>query len=191
MGNTFAINTTRNREFQVEQELLAMGLHPWVPKRRDSRYVKEKRAAVWYDRPYVPKLIFCVIPAVYWPDVYGLKNVIGKPFALSAMDIRGVEAHTKHDGRKVPATPGLIQFKSAVAAEYEDCCRLEKNSNYQCKYHPGQALEVLDGPFEGFRAEFKKVIKRAHDEYSRLSLCVDIFGRETPIEIDPDRGQEL
>lgn len=188
MTNTYAINTTRNQEFRVEGELQDLGLHPWVPRRLDSRYVKEKRAAVWYDRAYVPKLLFCVIPAIYWPDVVMLKHVIGKPFPLSRRDIDGTPGHHKKtDGRWVEPVPGLVQFKASVEAEYADSERRRANSEYQCQYQPGQALELLHGAFEGFPAKFMDVVKRAHDDYAKLRVEVMVLGRETTVEVDPDK----
>lgn len=192
MSNTYAINTTRGQEFRVADDLRALGLHPWVPCRLDSRYVKEKRSAVWYDRPYVPKLMFCVFPAVLWPDVVSTKHIIGKPFTLSDQDIAGQPAYdiTGAEGeviRHVPAKAGLKAFRASVEAEYADAQKRQRNSEYQCAFIPGQALEILDGPFEGFPAEFKKTIKQAHQDYAQLRVSVDIFGRETPVDVDPDQ----
>ncbi|MBN8189533.1 hypothetical protein JF540_22870 [Salipiger thiooxidans] len=187
MTNTYAINTTRNQEFAVATEIEAIGLKCWAPKRLDSRYIKEKREAVWYDRPYVPKLIFAVIPAIYWRDVFNLKHVIGKPVALSSRDLDGVPGHYKKtDGSWCPPVYGLKQFKASVTAEYDDAKRMQANSSYQCKYVPGQALEILSGPFEGFKGEFEKIVKEAYKGYPQLRLSVDILGRGTRVDIDPD-----
>jgi transcriptional antiterminator NusG len=132
-------------------------------------------------------LLFCVIPAIYWRDVVEMTHVIGKPVRLSRLDIEGVPAHTGPDGKPVAARAGLMSFRAAVEREYEDRERLRANSEYQCQYRPGQALEILDGAFAGFPAEFKRVVRRAHDEYSKIVVGVEIFGRETPAEIDPDK----
>lgn len=177
MSNTYAINTTRNREFEVERELIGLGLHPWVPKYLASKYVKEKRETVWYDKPYVSKLMFCVIPAIYWPEVVGLKHVIGKPLELSRRDIDG----------SCYGVSGLLQFKACVEAEYADRERLKANSEYQCQYQPGQALELLEGSFRGLEAVFKETIKRAHDDYHKIRVEIDILGRQTLLEVDPDK----
>lgn len=196
MTNTYAINTTRNQEFTVERELQDMGLHPWVPRFLASKYVKEKRETVWFDRAYVPKLLFCVIPAIYWRDVVELKHVIGKPLEFSRRDIEGVPAHHKLKGDEepgngtgdfVPEVPGFKQFKASVEAEYADRERLRANSEYKCQYQPGQALIMLAGAFEGFEAVFKDTIKRAHDDYYRLRVSVEILGRKTIVETDPDK----
>lgn len=191
MTNTYAINCTRGKEFDVEAELVSLGLHPWVPRRLEAKYVKEKRQAVWYDKPYVPKLMFCVIPAIYWRDVFELKHVIGKPTELSRLDIEGQPACKieTRDGTLVdrPARHGLKDFRNAVTAEYEDMQRRKVNSEYQCQYLPGQALEILSGAFAGFTGEFKQIIKGAADDYAKLRVEVQIFGRDTPVDIDPDK----
>lgn len=188
MSNTYAINTTRGKEFAVSDELKALGLNPWVPTILASKYVKEKRSYSWYDKPYVGKLIFCVIPAIMWPDVAALKHVIGKPLALSQRDIDGTPAHFNTASRlDVPAVPGLRTFKAAVAAEYADRARQRANSEYECQYAPGDALKMLSGPWEGFTAEFSGVIKRAHEGYAKLRVEIDMFGRSTPVEVDPDK----
>lgn len=190
MTNTYAINTTRGKEFAVEADLVALGVTPWVARRLDSKYIKEKRQTVWYDVPYVPKLLFCVFPAVYWNDVRAIKHVIGKPIALSERDIRGTPGYDikGRDGktRKIAPLNGLNDFQASVAAEYADKQRNRQNSEYECQYTPGQALEMLAGPFEGMPVAFDRAIKRAHNHYSKLRVSVEVFGRATMVEVDPD-----
>lgn len=187
MTNTYWMNVTKQQEFSVEDDLIEMGLNPWVPRALTMKNVKERKSPVWYDKPYVPKLVFCVIPAIYYTDVKKLKHVIGNPMPLSRRDIDGCPAYIKPDsGKPCPEVPGLVAFKKAVEAEYKDMERRRKNNEYQCLYRPGQALEILSGPFEGFTAEFKKTIKAAHDEFANLRVEVDIFGRATRLDVSPD-----
>lgn len=187
MTNTYAVITTRNREFVVEQEMREMGLRPWVPKALCSRKIPERKDPVWYDRPYVPKVIFCVIPAVYYRDVLGLKYVNGHPYALSRLDIEGMPAHTvKGTSTLVPAKPGLKVFKEVVEAEYAATERLRDLGEWECKYAPGQALEIIRGPFEGFPGRFQKTVKEAKSGHPMLKLHVELFGRTTAIEVAPD-----
>lgn len=201
MSNTYAINTTRGKEFEVEAELQALGLKPWVPRILLSKTVKEKPEPIWYDRAYIPKLIFCVIPAVYWPDVREIKHIHGQPFPFSQRDIEGKSAGyltepkpNEHkfvlDGegnrKPIPAIAGLKDFKALVDAEYADKERLMTNNSYQCEYKAGQALELIVGAFKGYPAVFDKVIKNAHDDYAKLSVTVNIMGNDTPVQVDPD-----
>lgn len=178
MTNTYAINCTRGKEFTVEGELQDMGLHPWVPRMLASKYIKEQRRVKWYDRPYVSKLIFCVIPAIYWPDVVKLKHVIGKPKELSWRDM---------NGDKALGAVGLIDFQRAVAAEYSDMERKRANSEYECQFEPGQAVEMLLNQFTELPAVFKEAVKQAHDEYAKLRCDVEMMGRTVSVEVDPDQ----
>lgn len=191
MTNTYAINTTRGKEFDVEAELIRLGLHPWVPRRLESKYIKEKRQAVWYDRPYVPKLMFCVIPAVYWRDVFELKHVIGKPSELSRLDIEGQAGCIikRPDGSQVTREPryGLKDFRNAVEAEYQDMQRRKVNSEYQCQYEPGQALELLDQAFADLGATFVKVVRDARGDYAKLRVEMEMMGRAVTVDVDPDK----
>lgn len=201
MSNTYAINTTNGKEFEVEAELQALGLHPWVPRILMSKMVKEKKNPVWYDRAYVPKLIFCVIPAIRWPDVTAIKEIHGKPFAFSQRDIEGRKAgfltHPKPNDhtpildangglQPIKAIAGLKDFKAVVEAEYAERKRLQANNDFQCHYVPGQALELLRGAFVGMPARFMDTIHHAHDDYAKLRVEVDIFGRPTRVEMRPD-----
>lgn len=193
MTNTYVINTTRGKEFKVEDDLTAMGLKPWVPKRLVNKPLRKKDKPIWFDQAYIPKLMFCVIPAIYFRDVLELKHVIGNPGELSRRDIEGVPAHTKRFtdryGREIHVAeiPGLKRFKDAVEAEYADAQRRQRNNEYQCAYEPGQALEMLSGAFEGLPAVFHDVMRQAHDEYAKLRVKVTVFGRETTVELDPDK----
>lgn len=193
MTNTYAINTTKNREFEVAEELKTIGLHPWVPKMLASRYVKEKREVVWWDRAYIPKLMFCVIPAIYWRDVVEIKHVIGKPLRLSRLDIDGMPAM---NGR--PPRYGLRDFQQVVHAEYLDAqarresyenadARRKANTEFQCHYKPGQALEILDAAFQGMPATFRAMVRHAHDDFAKLRVEIEIFGAPREVEVDPDK----
>ena len=43
----------------------------------------------------------------------------------------------------------------------------------------GEAVKVIDGPFNGFTGEIKEV----HEDKKKLNVMVKIFGRPTPIEL--------
>ncbi len=187
MANTYAINTTRGKEFQVESELQELGLHPWVPRRLDSKKIKQHKERVWFDSPYVSKMIFCAFPAVYWKDVCDLKHVIGKPIEISQVGMRGTPAYvlqTRIGPKQIPRRFGLVDFREAVEAEYAEAKRKQANNLYQCTFVPGQAVEVLEGQFEGFQVLFKKAIQRAHEDFARIQVEMVGFGASV-IEIDP------
>lgn len=168
--NTYAINTVRNKEFEVAQELSDLGLPMvWCPIALASKYLKQQREYKFYDRAYISKLIFAVIPAIYYSDAIALKHVIGKPLELNRYDCKE-----------------LGQFRARVEAEYEDARRKQANSEYRCQFEPGQALEVVSGVFADKSAIFRGLVEKSHDEYAKLKLELELMGRPTFVEIDPD-----
>lgn len=46
-------------------------------------------------------------------------------------------------------------------------------------YHVGEAVKVIDGPFNGFTG----VIEEINEEKKKLKVMVKIFGRKTPLEL--------
>lgn len=46
-------------------------------------------------------------------------------------------------------------------------------------YHAGEAVKVIDGPFNGFNG----VIEEINEEKKKLKVMVKIFGRKTPLEL--------
>jgi transcriptional antiterminator NusG len=46
-------------------------------------------------------------------------------------------------------------------------------------YHMGEAVKVIDGPFNGFNG----VIEEINEEKKKLKVMVKIFGRKTPLEL--------
>lgn len=170
MTNTYAINTTLNKEFQVEQELQDLGLPMvWCPRILHGEYVKQRRNFRWYDKAYISKLLFAVIPAIYYSDAIALKHVIGKPLELNRYDCKE-----------------LVVFRLRVEAEHKDAERKQANSEYKCQYEPGQALEVVGGVFSDKSAIFRGLVEKSHDEYAKLKLELELMGRQTFVEIDPD-----
>jgi hypothetical protein len=178
MSNTYAINVTVRKEFAVEEELQNLGLKPWVPRMLKKKWVKNKgKNGAWafYDAPYIEKTMFCVIPAIMHPDVRKIRHVMGKPIALSRMDIKGTS-------RRV----GLETFKERVQSEYDDMKRHENNAKYVCQYEPGQALTILSGSFQGFSAGFQSVITSIAEGGVFLDVEIDLMGAKRTMRVDPD-----
>lgn len=50
----------------------------------------------------------------------------------------------------------------------------------EVRYHKGQPVKVIDGPFSGFGAQIKEI----NEDKQKLKVEVSIFGRKTPVELD-------
>jgi len=51
----------------------------------------------------------------------------------------------------------------------------------------GDLIQVADGPFMSFRG----VVESFDRETSRLNVTLSIFGRETPVELDPAQVERV
>ena len=45
---------------------------------------------------------------------------------------------------------------------------------------PGQSIRIVDGPFE----DFVGTVDEINTEKGRVKVVVNMFGRETPVELD-------
>ncbi len=50
----------------------------------------------------------------------------------------------------------------------------------EIRYHMGQPVKVIDGPFSGFGAQIRDI----NEDKQKLKVEVSIFGRKTPVELD-------
>jgi len=56
----------------------------------------------------------------------------------------------------------------------------QKKSRPRLEYEPGESVRVKEGPF----ADFTGTIAEINEDQLKLKVLVNIFGRETPVELD-------
>jgi len=56
----------------------------------------------------------------------------------------------------------------------------EAGESVSVPYFVGEAVKVMDGPFNGFNG----VIEEINEEKKKLKVMVKIFGRRTPLELN-------
>lgn len=55
----------------------------------------------------------------------------------------------------------------------------ENEAEVTLKFHVGEAVKVMDGPFNNFSG----VVEEVNEEKKKLKVMVKIFGRKTPLEL--------
>lgn len=107
-------------------------------------------------------LVRCALDDGTWPvirntpGVTGFVGQAGKPSPLRRRDVENFLA-TKTDGEEP-------QRKSRPRLEYE----------------VGETVRVKDGPFADFHAQIEDI----NEDQLKLKVLVNIFGRETPVELE-------
>ncbi|GGH04855.1 transcription termination/antitermination factor NusG [Sphingobacterium alkalisoli] len=56
----------------------------------------------------------------------------------------------------------------------------EQGETINVTYYVGEAVKVVDGPFNGFTGEIEEV----HEDKKKLTVMVKVFGRKTPLELN-------
>lgn len=56
----------------------------------------------------------------------------------------------------------------------------EQGETINVNYFVGEAVKVVDGPFNGFTGEIEEV----HEDKKKLTVMVKVFGRKTPLELN-------
>jgi len=92
------------------------------------------------------------------PSVTGFVGSATKPSPLSRREVERILGVAKEEGQKEKPT-----FKPA--------------------WEVGETVRVVEGPF----ADFNGVIEDINVDQSKVRVLVDIFGRETPVELNFDQ----
>jgi len=92
------------------------------------------------------------------PSVTGFVGSATKPSPLSRREVERILGVAKEEGKKEKPT-----FKPA--------------------WEVGETIRVVEGPF----ADFNGVIEDINVDQSKVRVLVDIFGRETPVELNFDQ----
>lgn len=104
------------------------------------------------------------------PGVTGFVGHGGDPIALSIDDVFEMLKGPERPAEPVPGrdeAPGKAVKKTVEASEY----------------HVGDVVTVIDGPFESLQATISEV----NPEAQRITAMVELFGRDTPVELRFDQ----
>jgi len=125
--------------------------------------------------------------------VYQLRK--GKPIQKERNYLPGyILIHAALDGEIehiLKGIPGLIGFMGTdgkpVPLRPEEVARIlgkvdelsENVEDVSIPFFVGEAVKVIDGPFNGFSG----IVEAVHEEKKKLIVSVKIFGRKTPLEL--------
>lgn len=90
-----------------------------------------------------------------------------------------------HLVKSIPKVTGFVGGNNPVPIPQADVNVMmnlakEQAPRLASKYVKGDAIEVIDGPFQSFNG----VVDEVNPEKEKVRVIVSIFGRQTPIELD-------
>jgi transcriptional antiterminator NusG len=184
----FVLRVRAGMEDGIFAELGAKGYDVYLPRRRYDKENRRMRVIVERTAPLLPGYLFLVHPRKDRP-ADDWREVVGDPHDPD-IGIAGVLGPLKgHDGPlRVPASVIEIIIEEEFASVYDETkggkrARGETDRDkLERRFQVGRQFSVKDGPFSGFLAEVEKL---THDD--RVKALVNIFGRMTPVEFEPDQ----
>lgn len=88
--------------------------------------------------------------------------------------------------RNTPNVTGFVGSGDEPTPVAEDEIRSIKKRmgveepKYKINFTPGEAVNITDGPFKGFDGSISEI----DEQKGKIKVLVNIFGRETPVELD-------
>ena len=163
----WVIATTTGQEFNVQEQLEALGLECAVPRKVELIRQGKRRRPDAITSAYLPGYVFAWFEADDWHAIRGAKHV---------RTMMGVSAQSE---RLVRA------FVNRVEADYaERMARIEAREKLE-EYNPGDLLQIMTGPFAGQLATFSRMLETAHDVFPLIEAELDVFGRMAKVQVDP------
>jgi len=95
----------------------------------------------------------------------------------------GVTGFVGHGTKPAPLSRREVERILGVRKEDEE----KKSPRFKPEWEVGETVRVMDGPF----ADFNGVIEDINVDQSKVRVLVDIFGRETPVELNFEQIQKF
>lgn len=157
-------------EFAVEAQLRAMGLEAWTPRKIEFKRQGKQRYAEPVTLPYLPGYVFARIPAQdYARSITGTTGLSRTTMPLSGASMASVEA-----------------FRRRVEAEQAEAERIIARNDRAAMsaFVPGEALEILAGPFMDRAVSFRRMVENAAG-WPEIEGEAQIFGQAVRVRVDP------
>lgn len=181
-SNWFAVRTNPNCGPRAIASLQRAGFGPYSPQYQVER--RHHRTQKWVTKSYplMPGYLFVEMPhgAREWGF---LRQCDGVKSVLGVYDHRG-ELHpfpipSRLVERVMAAQLGMVFDQTRAGAE-------RRGEDARSIYQPGVRVSVVSGPFSTYGAEIEHVRPNG-----TIAALISIFGRMTPVELDPAQVELL
>lgn len=164
-------------EWAVEIQMQEIGCKVY-----DSRTVefirkgKDRFARPEY-RPALPGYVFADVPDDLFGRAVHVKGAWGSALPIYQVEKRNRLKETPHDA--------AMRFFALLEEKRAEAERIKSRSDLVAQFNPGEPLSIIAGPFADLLADFRRMVKTAHDTFPMIEADMHIMGRKTTIRLDP------
>ena len=185
MGHWYAIKTRPKMERKALREIGKAGIEAYLPEYKIERFNKRLKVRKVSTLCHFPRYLFAQLEARDFGRLRDCQGVIDvlpgypqPPMALGPDDVKALlelrDAQTKH------LLDDTDQGRRARGETVKNTLHAMR------KRLKSRKVRVTDGPFHGFPAKVEAV-----HSLERLTVLINIFGQETPVELESGQIEEM
>lgn len=161
---TYLCYARSGKEFDVSDEIRALGGDVWCGRRIEWVRTGKKRRPEPREVPALPNYIFATLT----PDQYhAARNVKFLAHTMAQLSPGAID--------------GFRRFARVVDDRFERDGMARKIPSRQTQFDPGEALQIIGGPFSEMTGTFRRIVEHAHDMHPRVEVMVNGI----PVAVDP------
>ena len=173
---------TTGREFEVMADLAKLGVACWNGKRIVFERRGKSRIAEPYEYPALPNYLRISAPWHLISDIMDIRYLSRTIKFLNREDLKHWAAFQGAADAETAKAAAVIAEHGRMAAAHAS---RQEIINLIAQYKAGDALEISGGAFAGMLATFGRMAVKPGTTFPMVEAQVQIFGRETPIALDP------
>lgn len=194
----YVVRTNIKCEDKAERNLKAAGFRTYAPWQKFERLNRRKRVWVQHEMRLAPRYLFLETPDgdVPWYSIRaceGVESVLGiegRPIPLNSIRPEKAPPDYQTDVERLEA---IMAAEADFAFDETRAGKLHrreigktKKETTRMRFPVGSKVRISDGPFTSFNGEITNVTGRGH-----LTVLASIFGRMTPVELEPGQVERL
>lgn len=162
---TYLCYARSGKEFDVSDEIRALGGDVWCGRRIEWVRTGKNRRPEPREVPALPNYLFATLT----PDQYhAARNVKFLAHTMAQLSPGAID--------------GFRRFARVVDARHSADSKVAANATAPtAQFDPGEALQIIGGPFSEMTGTFRRIVEHAHDRHPRVEVMVNGI----PVAVDP------